>query len=142
VTDESPLDHEAARCIETNGAAIVRPDLQHHLLTPNRIRAGGATTASGSPISTALKRPRSSQGPRVLEPVGMRPVDGPGVGLEPGSKPHNLIDLVEVGEDVKAMHEAGRQRLDLYTTFPFLQRLFRVSGFGPGSRPDGEGVEL
>src|SRR5438093_2843267 len=33
------------------------------------------------------------------------------------------------GEDVKAMREAARANLALYTTFPFFQRLFRASGF-------------
>jgi hypothetical protein len=32
---------------------------------------------------------------------------------------------------VKAMREAARANLGLYTTFPFFQRLFRASGFGP-----------
>src|SRR5438445_12710037 len=36
-----------------------------------------------------------------------------------------------VGDDVKAMREAARANLALYTTFPFFQRLFRASGFGP-----------
>jgi len=36
-----------------------------------------------------------------------------------------------IGDDVKAMREAARQNLGLYTTFPFFQRLFRASGFGP-----------
>ena len=36
-----------------------------------------------------------------------------------------------IGEDVKAMREAARANLALYTTFPFFQRLFRASGFGP-----------
>src|SRR6266850_2815172 len=36
-----------------------------------------------------------------------------------------------IGEDVKAMREAARANLGLYTTFPFFQRLFRASGFGP-----------
>ena len=34
-----------------------------------------------------------------------------------------------VGDDVKEMREAARANLSLYTTFPFFQRLFRVSGF-------------
>jgi 5,10-methylenetetrahydromethanopterin reductase len=34
-----------------------------------------------------------------------------------------------IGDDVKAMREAARQNLALYTTFPFFQRLFRASGF-------------
>jgi len=34
-----------------------------------------------------------------------------------------------LGDDVKAMREAARQNLGLYTTFPFFQRLFRASGF-------------
>jgi len=36
---------------------------------------------------------------------------------------------VFVGDDVKAMREAARANLGLYTTFPFSQRLFRASGF-------------
>src|SRR5437867_12226345 len=36
-----------------------------------------------------------------------------------------------IGDDVKAMREAARANLGLYTTFPFFQRLFRASGFGP-----------
>jgi 5,10-methylenetetrahydromethanopterin reductase len=35
-----------------------------------------------------------------------------------------------IGDDVKAMRDAARQNLVLYTTFPFFQRLFRASGFG------------
>src|SRR5713226_5292437 len=34
-----------------------------------------------------------------------------------------------IGDDVKAMREAARANLGLYTTFPFFQRLFRASGF-------------
>jgi alkanesulfonate monooxygenase SsuD/methylene tetrahydromethanopterin reductase-like flavin-dependent oxidoreductase (luciferase family) len=34
-----------------------------------------------------------------------------------------------IGEDLKALREAARQNLGLYTTFPFFQRLFRASGF-------------
>ena len=34
-----------------------------------------------------------------------------------------------IGDDVKAMRDAARQNLGLYTTFPFFQRLFRASGF-------------
>jgi alkanesulfonate monooxygenase SsuD/methylene tetrahydromethanopterin reductase-like flavin-dependent oxidoreductase (luciferase family) len=34
-----------------------------------------------------------------------------------------------VGDDLKAMREAARANLALYTTFPFFQRLFRASGF-------------
>ena len=44
-----------------------------------------------------------------------------------------------IGDDVKAMRDAARQNLGLYTTFPFFQRLFRASGFDGGSRSDGEG---
>ena len=36
-----------------------------------------------------------------------------------------------IGDDVNAMREAARANLGLYTTFPFFQRLFRASGFGP-----------
>jgi len=34
-----------------------------------------------------------------------------------------------IGDDVASMREAARQNLGLFTTFPFFQRLFRVSGF-------------
>ncbi len=34
-----------------------------------------------------------------------------------------------IGDDVGAMRDAARQNLGLFTTFPFFQRLFRVSGF-------------
>jgi alkanesulfonate monooxygenase SsuD/methylene tetrahydromethanopterin reductase-like flavin-dependent oxidoreductase (luciferase family) len=34
-----------------------------------------------------------------------------------------------IGDDVNRMREAARQNLGLFTTFPFFQRLFRVSGF-------------
>src|SRR5437870_6763707 len=34
-----------------------------------------------------------------------------------------------VGDDLQAMRQAARANLGLYTTFPFFQRLFRVSGF-------------
>jgi alkanesulfonate monooxygenase SsuD/methylene tetrahydromethanopterin reductase-like flavin-dependent oxidoreductase (luciferase family) len=36
-----------------------------------------------------------------------------------------------IGDDLTAMREAARANLGLYTTFPFFQRLFRASGFGP-----------
>src|SRR4030095_3448812 len=36
-----------------------------------------------------------------------------------------------IGNDLNAMREAARANLGLYTTFPFFQRLFRASGFGP-----------
>src|SRR2546426_2870585 len=36
-----------------------------------------------------------------------------------------------IGDDVKAMREAGRANLGPYTSVPFFQRLFRASGFGP-----------
>ena len=34
-----------------------------------------------------------------------------------------------IGDDLEVMRNAARQNLVLYTTFPFFQRLFRVSGF-------------
>jgi alkanesulfonate monooxygenase SsuD/methylene tetrahydromethanopterin reductase-like flavin-dependent oxidoreductase (luciferase family) len=34
-----------------------------------------------------------------------------------------------VGDDLDGLHEAARQNLALFTTFPFFQHLFRVSGF-------------
>jgi 5,10-methylenetetrahydromethanopterin reductase len=36
-----------------------------------------------------------------------------------------------IGDDAKQMRDVARQNLGLYTTFPFFQRLFRASGFGP-----------
>jgi alkanesulfonate monooxygenase SsuD/methylene tetrahydromethanopterin reductase-like flavin-dependent oxidoreductase (luciferase family) len=36
---------------------------------------------------------------------------------------------VFLGDDLKALHTAARQNLGAYTTLPFYQRLFRVSGF-------------
>lgn len=34
-----------------------------------------------------------------------------------------------IGEEVQSLRESARQNLGLFTTFPFFQRLFRVSGF-------------
>ena len=34
-----------------------------------------------------------------------------------------------IGDDLEAMRDAARQNLALFTTFPFFQRLFRLSGF-------------
>jgi alkanesulfonate monooxygenase SsuD/methylene tetrahydromethanopterin reductase-like flavin-dependent oxidoreductase (luciferase family) len=45
-----------------------------------------------------------------------------------------------IGDDVKAMREAARANLGLYTTFPFFQRLFRASGFGPEAEQMEKGV--
>jgi 5,10-methylenetetrahydromethanopterin reductase len=45
-----------------------------------------------------------------------------------------------IGDDLKAMHEAARANLGLYTTFPFFQRLFRASGFGPEADQMEKGV--
>jgi alkanesulfonate monooxygenase SsuD/methylene tetrahydromethanopterin reductase-like flavin-dependent oxidoreductase (luciferase family) len=36
-----------------------------------------------------------------------------------------------LGDDVKQMREVARQNLGVFTTFPFFQRMFRASGFGP-----------
>jgi alkanesulfonate monooxygenase SsuD/methylene tetrahydromethanopterin reductase-like flavin-dependent oxidoreductase (luciferase family) len=36
-----------------------------------------------------------------------------------------------IGEDVKQLREVARGNLGVFTTFPFFQRLFRASGFGP-----------
>ena len=36
-----------------------------------------------------------------------------------------------LGDDVKQLRELARQNLAVFTTFPFFQRLFRASGFGP-----------
>jgi alkanesulfonate monooxygenase SsuD/methylene tetrahydromethanopterin reductase-like flavin-dependent oxidoreductase (luciferase family) len=36
-----------------------------------------------------------------------------------------------LGDDVKQMRELARGNLAVFTTFPFFQRLFRASGFGP-----------
>jgi hypothetical protein len=35
-----------------------------------------------------------------------------------------------IGDDLAALHETARQNFGLYTTLPFFQRMFRVSGFG------------
>src|SRR5205823_14871627 len=40
-----------------------------------------------------------------------------------------------IGDDMKAMREAARANLGLYTTLPFFQRRFRGSGFGPEAAP-------
>jgi 5,10-methylenetetrahydromethanopterin reductase len=45
-----------------------------------------------------------------------------------------------VGDDLTAMREAARANLGLYTTFPFFQRLFRASGFGPEADQMEKGV--
>ncbi len=45
-----------------------------------------------------------------------------------------------IGDDVKAMREAARANLGLYTTFPFFQRLFRASGFAPEADQMEKGV--
>jgi alkanesulfonate monooxygenase SsuD/methylene tetrahydromethanopterin reductase-like flavin-dependent oxidoreductase (luciferase family) len=45
-----------------------------------------------------------------------------------------------IGDDVKAMREMARANLGLYTTFPFFQRLFRASGFGPEAEQMEKGV--
>lgn len=45
-----------------------------------------------------------------------------------------------IGDDVKAMREVARANLGLYTTFPFFQRLFRASGFGPEAEQMEKGV--
>jgi alkanesulfonate monooxygenase SsuD/methylene tetrahydromethanopterin reductase-like flavin-dependent oxidoreductase (luciferase family) len=34
-----------------------------------------------------------------------------------------------LGDDLQTLHDAARQNLGLFTTFPFFQRLFRASGF-------------
>jgi 5,10-methylenetetrahydromethanopterin reductase len=34
-----------------------------------------------------------------------------------------------LGDDLEKLHDAARQNLGLFTTFPFFQRLFRASGF-------------
>lgn len=36
-----------------------------------------------------------------------------------------------LGDDVQQMREVARGNLGVFTTFPFFQRLFRASGFGP-----------
>ena len=46
----------------------------------------------------------------------------------------NTVELtlglpVFVGDDMGSLYDAARANLGLYTTFPFFQRLFRVSGF-------------
>ena len=45
-----------------------------------------------------------------------------------------------IGDDVKAMRDAARQNLGLYTTFPFSQRLFRASGFAAEAAEMEKGV--
>src|SRR5438128_3718969 len=45
-----------------------------------------------------------------------------------------------IGDDVKAMRDAARQNLGLYTTFPFFQRLFRASGFAAEAAEMEKGV--
>jgi alkanesulfonate monooxygenase SsuD/methylene tetrahydromethanopterin reductase-like flavin-dependent oxidoreductase (luciferase family) len=36
-----------------------------------------------------------------------------------------------VGDDIKQQREIARAHLAVFTTFPFFQRMFRASGFGP-----------
>jgi len=36
-----------------------------------------------------------------------------------------------IGEDIKQLREVARAHLGVFTTFPFFQRMFRASGFGP-----------
>ncbi len=45
-----------------------------------------------------------------------------------------------IGDDLKAMRDAARANLGLYTTFPFFQRLFRASGFGAEADQMEQGV--
>ena len=45
-----------------------------------------------------------------------------------------------LGDDVKQMRELARGNLAVFTTFPFFQRLFRASGFGPEADQMEKGV--
>ena len=47
-----------------------------------------------------------------------------------------------IGDDLQALRDAARQNLVLYTTFPFIQRLFRASGFEAEAALMEEGVGL
>ena len=47
-----------------------------------------------------------------------------------------------IGDDLDALRDAARQNLVLYTTFPFFQRLVRVSGFEAEAVLMEEGVGL
>jgi alkanesulfonate monooxygenase SsuD/methylene tetrahydromethanopterin reductase-like flavin-dependent oxidoreductase (luciferase family) len=47
-----------------------------------------------------------------------------------------------IGDDLEALREAARQNLVLYTTFPFVQRLFRASGFEAEAALMEEGLGL
>jgi alkanesulfonate monooxygenase SsuD/methylene tetrahydromethanopterin reductase-like flavin-dependent oxidoreductase (luciferase family) len=59
--------------------------------------------------------------------------------IAPASPPARTIPTF-IGDDVKAMRDAARQNLGLYTTFPFFQRLFRASGFEPEAAQMEKGV--
>jgi 5,10-methylenetetrahydromethanopterin reductase len=45
-----------------------------------------------------------------------------------------------LGDDLEALHDAARQNLGLFTTFPFFQRLFRASGFAEEAAQMEQGV--
>ena len=45
-----------------------------------------------------------------------------------------------IGNDLEALHDAARQNLGLFTTFPFFQRLFRASGFAEEATQMEQGV--
>jgi alkanesulfonate monooxygenase SsuD/methylene tetrahydromethanopterin reductase-like flavin-dependent oxidoreductase (luciferase family) len=45
-----------------------------------------------------------------------------------------------IGDDVKQLREVARANLGVFTTFPFFQRLFRASGFGPEAEQMEKGV--
>ena len=49
----------------------------------------------------------------------------------PGRAPLDIAHGIPtfIGDDIAAMREAARANLALFTTFPFYQRMFRVSGF-------------
>jgi 5,10-methylenetetrahydromethanopterin reductase len=49
----------------------------------------------------------------------------------PGRSPLDIAHGIPtfIGDDIKAMRDAARANLALFTTFPFYQRMFRASGF-------------
>jgi alkanesulfonate monooxygenase SsuD/methylene tetrahydromethanopterin reductase-like flavin-dependent oxidoreductase (luciferase family) len=49
----------------------------------------------------------------------------------PGRAPLDIAHGIPtfIGDDISAMRDAARANLALFTTFPFYQRMFRVSGF-------------
>jgi alkanesulfonate monooxygenase SsuD/methylene tetrahydromethanopterin reductase-like flavin-dependent oxidoreductase (luciferase family) len=45
-----------------------------------------------------------------------------------------------IGDDLRQLREVARGNLGVFTTFPFFQRLFRASGFGPEADQMEKGV--